>query len=1048
MTEQQRLTTEASRPSASPHEKQEPLLSLKHNGAPGRARFRSPVLYRAEQLAEIFETRLKSHQAIRDTRINTLTGSVLVWFDPAVDTADGLMSLMRIELLQVLRLPIDRAAKTQHSKRPAASVTLISEYAKAKPPVKTPSLTRPLSGLWHTKPAAAVLRELGGVDTAGLSSEEAAARLGRFGPNRLSVMAARSRLELFASQFVSLPVALLGASAAVAVVTGGLLDAVAIAAVVLINAGIGYYTEEYAERTIRALTRPPPGQAVVLRDGKSVKLRRAGVVPGDILVLNPGQQVPADARVVRSEQLSVDESALTGESLPVSKASAFTAAEETPLADRRNMVYMDTFVTGGSGQAVVVATGAQTEIGRIQTMVGETRPPETPMQRQLGRMGTQLALLSAAVCGGVFVVGLVRGYGWVEMLKSSISLAVAAVPEGLPAVATTTLALGMQNMRRRKVLARRLDAVETLGSVQVICLDKTGTLTRNRMSVVSLHTHERDIVLNDGQFLSGGEAVAPTGLEGLMRLLQVTVLCNESEPVGPPGNGEYRGSPTESALLEAASQAGIDIAALRDQYPLESVQYRSEQANYMATFHTAADGGRFIAVKGRPDQVLSLCTRHMHDGALEPLSEDARYAIMQHNDQMAGDALRVLGVAFAQPSAGQRGAVEDLVWLGLVGMADPLRTGMQDLIALFHRAGIDTVMITGDQSATAYAIGRQLRLANDQPLQILESTRLENMDETLLAGMVQRVHVFSRVSPAHKLKIVQALQRAGRVVAMTGDGINDSPALRAADIGVALGTAGSEAARNTADIVLEDDNLHTMVIAVEQGRTIYANIRKSIHFLLATNFSEIEVMLASIALGLGQPLNAMQLLWINLITDVFPALALAMEPSEADALDRRPRDPEEPIIRRQDLVQTGVESAVISGGALTSYGYALLRYGPGPTAGTHAFTTLTLGQLLHTYSCRSENRTLFTPGRRPSNPYLNWALGGSLAAQLVAAFTPGLRKLLGTTPLGALDALVIAAGAGAPFIINELNKTLKSRDRPRPAAPQTSHKLTPGEPAA
>jgi Ca2+-transporting ATPase len=1032
MDGQREMNSAATRGGPVPREQaRELLLYLKHNGVPGRARFRSSTLYRADYLAGLFAARLNSFAAIRTVQINPLTGSILVHFDPAVDIGK-LTSLVRIELLQVLHLPVEPGTRGQRGRKAAAKVTSISDYVKGKGPAHPRLPTAQPSALWHTRPLAAVLRELGGVDACGLASGEAQARLARFGPNRLPVAAPRSRLALFGSQFISLPVLLLGASAGVAIMTGGVLDAMAIAAVVLINAAIGYYTEDYAERTIRALTRTTPGQALVLRDGEPLHLPREQVVPGDILVLNPGQQVPADARVLRSERLSVDESALTGESVPVSKASDFAASEQTPLGDRRNMVYMGTFVTGGSGLAAVVTTGSHTEMGRIQTMVGETRPPDTPMQRQLDSMGTQLALLSAAVCGGVFLVGLVRGYGWLEMLKSSISLAVAAVPEGLPAVATTTLALGMQSMRRRKVLARRLDAVETLGSVQVICLDKTGTLTRNRMSVVRLQSSDCDVMLNDGHYLSGGKPVAAHDLQVLIRLLQVTALCNESEPVT---GGGYRGSPTENALLEAASQAGIDIDALRDQYPLRSVQYRSEQHNYMATFHDHADDTLFIAVKGSPDQVLALCQWHIIDGAPARLSNEARLAIQRRNSQMAADALRILGVAYAQPPASRSNAVENLVWLGLVGMTDPLRTGMQDLIGLFHRAGIDTVMITGDQSATAYAIGHQLQLANGQPLQILESTHLDSMDEELLAGMVQRVHVFSRVSPAHKLKIVQAFQRAGRVVAMTGDGINDSPALRAADIGVALGTAGTEAARNTADVVLEDDNLHTMVTAVEQGRTIYANIRKSIHFLLATNFSEIEVMLASIALGLGQPLNAMQLLWINLITDIFPALALAMEPPESDVLGRKPRDPEEPTIRRQDLAHMGLESAFISSGALASYTYALLRYGPGPTAGTHAFMSLTVGQLLHSYSCRSENTTLFSPGRRPANPYLNGALGASLAAQLMAAFTPGLRKLLGTTPVGVLDALVIATGAGLPFLINELNKTLRAPDGRRLVAP-------------
>jgi Ca2+-transporting ATPase len=441
--------------------------------------------------------------------------------------------------------------------------------------------------------------------------------------------------------------------------------------------------------------------------------------------------------------------------------------------------------------------------------------------------------------------------------------------------------------------------------------------------------------------------------------------------------------------------------------------------------------GRLVAVKGSPGEVLERCTHWCRDGLIEPLDQGTRECILRGNERMAGDALRVLGVAYAEGDSGRDADAHDLVWLGLAGLTDPVRPGMADLMQQFHGAGIETVMITGDQSATAYAIGRELGLSNGQPLQILDSLALDKLDPELLSGLGRKVHVFARVSPAHKLRIVRALQQAGSVVAMTGDGINDGPALKAADIGVAMGGAGSEVARQVADVVVEDDNLHTLVDAVAHGRAIYANIRKSIHYMLSTNSAEIEVMFASLVLGLGQPLNPMQLLWINLITDIFPGLALSLEPADPELMSQPPRDPAEPVVRRQDLGRMAIESGVISVGALAAYGVGLARYGQGTQAGTLAFNTLTLAQLLHSLSCRSDDPVLFGEHRLAPNPYMDLALGGSLALQGLAVLVPPLRALLGTSLPGLLDLAVIGAGATLPLLLNEATKTVR-RNRAAP----------------
>ena len=469
--------------------------------------------------------------------------------------------------------------------------------------------------------------------------------------------------------------------------------------------------------------------------------------------------------------------------------------------------------------------------------------------------------------------------------------------------------------------------------------------------------------------------MAPDQNEELLRLVQVGVLCNETEVNGSDGGGyELKGSATETALVHLAIAAGVAVDALRRQYPTVGVEYRTENRNFMRTVHTVKEGGKLVAVKGSPSEVLEMCKWWIKDGVRLPLTEPDRTAISVENERMAGEALRVLGFAYAEQAQADQLLPGELIWLGITGMADPVRPGVKELIALFHQAGIDTIMITGDQSATAYAIGKELGLSRSGELDILDSTKLEQLDPEVLTGLAQKVNIFSRVSPANKLQIIQALQRSGKVAAMTGDGINDGPALRAADIGVAMGETGTDVARSVSDVVLEDDDLRTMIIAISEGRTIYNNIRKSLHFLTATNLSEIMVMVGSIGSGLGTPLSTMQLLWINLVTDIFPALALAVEPPEPDILSRPPRDPREPILRPADFKRYGFEAFAITAGSMCSYGYAVARYGIGPQANSVAFMTLTTAQLLHAYSCRSDRHSIFDRTALQPNPYLKLAL--------------------------------------------------------------------------
>jgi Ca2+-transporting ATPase len=599
-------------------------------------------------------------------------------------------------------------------------------------------------------------------------------------------------------------------------------------------------------------------------------------------------------------------------------------------------------------------------------------------------------------------------------------------------VATTTLALGIRNMKRHHVLIRQLNAVETLGSIQTICFDKTGTITQNRMTVVRLYAGMKDVRLVNGAFRFEGVAIDPLCCDEMKSLIEASVLCNETEiERGHQGQYVLRGSPTETALINMAIQSDVDLLTLRGQYPLLKVNYRSENRLFMGTLHQLDDGGRggfLIAVKGSPVEVLSMCDCHIMEGVRMPLTDEDRTAIELENDRMAADALRVLGIAYTIAEREEDfGVTGGLVWLGLIGMADPVRPGVAGLIQQFHSAGINTVMITGDQSPTAYAIGKELDLSRGEPLEIMDSTHLNQMGPDTLKALSDKIHVFARVTPAFKLEIVQALQSKGLVVAMTGDGINDGPALKAADIGIAMGEGGTDIAREVADVILEQDNLETVIVAVRDGRTIYNNIRKALRFLLATNFSEIIVMFLTVAAGLPSPISAMQLLWINLLSDIFPGLALALEQPEEDVLDRPPRSPDVPIVKTSDFKRLTFEASTLSIGAMTAYGYGIMRYGTGANAATLAFQSLTMGQLLHALSCRSETHSVFSGKKLPPNPYLTIALSGSFALQSLTVLVPALRGLLGLTPIGLLDGAVIAGAATLPLLVNEGTKVMGSK---------------------
>ncbi len=954
-------------------------ITVIHAAVPGRTRLRVAALRGDDRLARTVEGALPDGAAIRSARASAVTGTVLI--DHACDL-------------------------------PAVTARVASVLAHGAAPPGEASTSEPA---WHAMTAAEVLAATGS-SQAGLTAAQANRRLAERGANIVPAPRPRSALEILGAQLRSSPTALLAAAAVLSLATGGVLDALAIVGVVVLNAGIGFAAECRTEQIVGSLHALGSATATLKRNGQPCQVPDAEVVPGDLMMLQAGTVPPADGRVIVASGLAVGESALSGESLPVTKAVAPVAAD-APLAERSAMVYRGTAVVEGSGIAVAVATGARTEVGRIQAMLGEARAPETPMQRQLGRLGRQLVMASAAVCAGVFAIGLLRGQGLLAMLKGSVALAVAAIPEGLPTVATTVLALGVERMRRQRVLVRRLDAIETLAAVSVIAFDKTGTLTENRMTAAAVACAGGPMTVEDGRIRRADGAAASADPD-LRRLLEIGILCSDAT-LGD--DGRIDGSATEAALVRLGRDAGIDPGALRRAWPLGRTAHRGEARQYMTTRHDGGDGRCLLAAKGNPEQLLALCSARLRDGASEALDDAGRAAVLDANRHMAEQGLRVLGFAFAD-GAGTPDDLADLTWVGLVGLADPARQGAVELVRRFERARVRVIMLTGDQDRTAWAIARHLGLANGGPIPVARADQLRQATSPELRRLVGSARVFARVTPADKLRIVQALQADGHVVAMTGDGINDSPALRAADVGIALGPSGDEAAHTVADIVLGGDDLPAIATVLERGRTTYGNVRKAMRYLLATNLSEILVVLAATAAGAGVPLSPVQLLWLNLLTDVLPALGLGFEPAEPGVLDQPPRDPHEPIVRRADVPALGREAAVIAAGALAAFGYGRARHGASPRAGTVAFTSLVGAQLLHALSCRSERGSLFAGPRRPPNRPLTAALAGSAALQAAILLVPGLRRVMGLAALDLPDAAVGLAGAVLPYLVNEAAK--------------------------
>ncbi|MFO0950550.1 MAG: cation-translocating P-type ATPase [Isosphaeraceae bacterium] len=908
-------------------------------------------------------------------------------------------------------------------------------------------LEKPEDTAWHALPAEEAAARLGGDPRRGLSQVEASRRLARFGPNRLEAEPGRSAAAIFLAQFRSLVVGLLVVATGVAFAMGEHVEAGAILVVVVLNALIGFLTEWKAEHAIQALRRQAVPEAHVVRDGVGRSLAASGLVPGDLVVLDAGSKVPADGRVVEGVRLRVDEAVLTGESVAASKSAEPVTDAGASLGDRSSMVYMGTNVADGRGRFLVTATGMATELGKIDVLLEEAGAHSTPLERKLAELGRSLVVIVLGLCGVIVAAGWLRGYPFPVVLEVGISLAIAAVPEGLPAVATMTLAIGVQRMARVRAVVRRLPAVEALGAVTVICTDKTGTLTRNEMTVQTLWLDGRRVDVDGvgyhshGAFTEAGTLVDPQIDPSLALALRAGALCNDARVDRADGREVILGDPTEAALVVAAEKGGLDPRGLRRDFPREAEIPFDSVSKRMTTVHRTESGGRVAFVKGSPGTLLQASRFHTRGGTAVPLGPEDRERVEEANRALAGEALRVLGLAYRELPGGDGWSAEDLdrdlVFLGLVGMIDPLRDEARAAILACREAGIRTVMITGDQPPTAAEIARQLgidRDASGRPMRTLHARELDGLDQAGWDRAVAETSVFARVSPRHKLQIVEALERRGEVVAMTGDGVNDAPALKAADLGVAMGVKGTEVAKEAADMVLTDDNFATLVAAVEQGRIVYANILRFIHYLFSCNLAEVLTVFVTLMLGWPMPLGALQILWLNMVTDVFPALALALEPSAPGMMKRPPRDPGENLLNPRFLRLIFWHGLVVAGATLAAFVTGLRWHGNEGDglrrAMTLAFMTLALAQVAHAFNARSQRRSALAD--RPfSNGWLWAAVLACVALQALAVSLPLLREVLQTVPPTPAEWGLIAACSLAPLALEEAAKALRRGGRGR-----------------
>ena len=899
---------------------------------------------------------------------------------------------------------------------------------------------------WHTLEVEEAMRVLE-TGPGGLSEEEAKRRLSEYGPNELRKEKRKSPLILFFEQFKSYLIVILLVATVLSLILGEILDAVTILAIVMACAVLGFVEEYRSERALELLKKLAAPTALVIRDGKEQTMPARELVPGDVIILHTGDKVPADVRLVEAVNLKVDEAPLTGESVPVEK-NVRVLPEEMPVPDRVNMAFSGTTVTYGRGKGAVTATGMMSEFGKIAAMVQVAEEEETPLEKRMAHVGKWLGTLCLVVCGVVALLGFIRGHSILEMLIWGVSLAIAAVPEALPAVVTGALAIGMHEMAHRNAIVRRLPAVETLGCTSIICADKTGTMTKGEMTVRKIYVNGDIVNVTGvgyepkGDFHRGKDQINPNNDAELMLLLKAAALCNDAKLAMEGDRWIVRGDATEGALIVAAAKAGMGEDELRKHPRVGEVPFTSERKR-MTTIHTTMEDEILAFIKGAPEIVLERCKWISKHGRIEELTDKDRDEILKVNEAMAGDALRNLAMAYKQmeevPTSVDEEIEKDLIFLGIAGMIDPPREEAKEAIKLCKRSGIKTVMITGDHKLTAMMVAKELGMIESEEGKVLTGAELDKMSDEEFERVVEDIVVYARVSPVHKVRIVDALKKKGYVAAMTGDGVNDAPALKRSDIGVAMGITGTDVTKETSDMVLADDNFATIVAAVKEGRRIFDNIKKYLTYLLSCNIA--EILLMSIAIFMVWPtmkgaqtiipLTAIQLLWVNLTTDGLPALALGVDPADPDVMERAPRDPKESVFSREVkayLIFFPISMTVLlftifvinlSASSMVTPEMELRMR-------TQVFTSMVFIELARAATCRSLRYPIFKIGVL-ANKFLWIAIASSIVMQLAVLYTPQLHSAFDITFPTLMDWIIVLASALLVFIIVETGKYLYLR---------------------
>ena len=890
---------------------------------------------------------------------------------------------------------------------------------------------------WYNKGKNEVLKELSTDFSKGLSEKEAELRIEEYGKNELEVQTKKGFLSKFIAQFADFLIIILLLAAGISAFVGEREDAIIILSIVVINAALGIYQEGKAEKSVEALQKLSAPNAKVIRDSNMVIIPAAEIVPGDVVMLDAGDIIPADLRLFESSNLKIEEASLTGESLPVEKDAKAKILGNVGIGDRHNMGFSSTIVTYGRGKGIVTATGHNTEIGNIAVKIQSYGEEETPLQIKLNQLGKVLGTLTIAICVIVFIVGMLQGRETLKMLLTSISLAVAAIPEGLPAIVTIVLSIGMNRMAGKNAIVKKLLAVETLGATSVICSDKTGTLTQNEMTVVKAYVDDKILDVEgigydpSGEVKLKGRSISINSLPNLRNLISIGTLSNDAQLDNSTGSYKILGDPTEGAIVAFAGKLGQTSQQLNMIYPrIQELPFDSVR-KMMTTFHSNYVEGKVVSfTKGAPDIVINKCNKIALNGRIVDFTKELKEKVLSVNSKFARSALRVLSGAYKvwdrlpeHPTFEQ--VENDMIFVGLVGMIDPPRPEVKGSISLCKEAGIETVMITGDYRETAYAIAKELGMV-DHEGQAIMGEELDKYSDEELREVVKKTKVYARVSPEHKVKIVTALKENGHITSMTGDGVNDALALKKADIGVAMGITGTDVAKNTAEVILTDDNFATIVNAVEEGRIIFSNIKKFVFFLLSCNIGEILLVFVSILLGWEVPLLPIQLLWLNLVTDSFPALALGVENAEPGIMKQPPRNTNEAILDKEMLGGIIFQAIAISFASLLSYYWAMRMYGTGSGlihVRSVVFTTLILSELLRAFSSRSQIYTLFKIGFF-TNIRMVQAVLASFLLTVVVLYIPALNEIFDVMPLTLHDWQIVTAFSFIPLLVGELYKDL------------------------